>query len=196
MRIKDEHASRDVDRARDHVRHHPFATIVTAGLQATHMPCLLVEDADGLVIEGHVAKADPACAQLDGPLLLIFAGPAGYVSASWYRTRELIPTWNHVTLHVWGRPELIDAPLELLRRTVDHFEAPVDRPWSLDELQDGGREMAQEVVGFRLVAERWHLEEKLSQDKPEELQADVVAGLEADRPYRNDAVAAAMRRLT
>ncbi len=193
MRIKDEFASEDLTRAREHVRRHPFATIVTAGLQATHMPCLVAEDAEGLVIEGHVAKADPAAEQLDGPLLLVFAGAAGYVSASWYRTRELIPTWNHVTLHVWGRPALSDAPLDLLRRTVDHFEAPVERPWSLDEQEDGGRGMAQEVVGFRLAAERWHLEEKLSQDKPDELRADVGAGLAAEGPYRNDALAAAMR---
>ncbi len=195
MRIKDEFSADDLELARRHVRRHPFATIVTSGLQATHMPCLVVDDAGRLVIDGHVAKADPVAEQLDGPLLLIFAGPAGYVSASWYRTRELIPTWNHVTLHVWGRPALIDAPLDLLRRTVDHFEAPVERPWSLDEQEDGGRGMAQEVIGFRLAAERWHLEEKLSQDKPEELQADVVAGLEADGPYRDDVLAAAMRRL-
>ncbi len=195
MRIKGDFAVGDLGRAREHVNRHPFATIVTAGLRATHMPCLVVEDADGLVIDGHVAKADPVAGELDGPLLLIFAGPAGYVSASWYRTRELIPTWNHVTLHAWGRPELTDAPLDLLRRTVDHFEAPVERPWSLDEQEDGGRGMAQEVVGFRLAAERWHLEAKLSQDKPDEMQADVVAGLGALGPYRNDALAAAMRRL-
>ncbi len=192
MRIKAAFDVRDVASAREHARLHPFATIVTADLRATHMPCLVDEEAEGLVVLGHVARADPAAEGLGGPLLLVFPGPHGYVSASWYES-DTIPTWNHVTLHVRGTPELLDDALPVLRRTVDHFEAPVERPWSLDEQEDGGRGMAHEVVGFRLVAERWHLEAKLSQDKPDELQEDVVAGLEADGPYRNAALADSMR---
>src|SRR3712207_7104343 len=49
----------------------------------------------------------PACEQLAGPLLLIFHGPHGYVSGSWY-AGETIPTWNNVTLHVRGTAELLD----------------------------------------------------------------------------------------
>ena len=52
MRIKDEFRAKDVETARAIVRAHPFATIVTAGLRATHMPCLLDEAADGLAVLG------------------------------------------------------------------------------------------------------------------------------------------------
>lgn len=183
----------DLRTARWIVRAHPFATIVTADLHATHMPCLLEEETDGLVILGHVARPDPACEALDGPVLLIFHGPHGYVSASWYAS-DTIPTWNHVTLHVRGRPELLEDALPVLRRTVDHFEAAVENPWSLDRMGEAAGEMAGRVVAFRLPAESWHAEAKLSQDKPQDERARLRAGLEAPGPYANAPVAAAMRQ--
>jgi transcriptional regulator len=194
MHIQEEFDLADVGTARAIARDHPFATIVTGDLRATHMPCLVDEEAEGLVVLGHVARADPASDSLDGPVLLLFHGPHGYVSASWYG-EDTIPTWNHVTLHVRGTPELLDDALPLLRRTVEAFEAAVERPWSLDRMGDTAREMADEVVGFRLEAASWHAEAKLSQDKPEEEQRRVLAGLETPGPYANGPLAAAMRRL-
>ena len=193
MNIEDAFAVHDVATARQIVREHPFATLVTADLRATHMPCLVEEEADGLTILGHVAKPDPVAAALGGPLLAIFHGPHGYVSASWYES-DTIPTWNHVTLHVRGRPQLLDDALPVLRRTVDHFEAAVEDPWSLDRMGDTAREMADQVVAFRLRAEDWRMEAKLSQDKPADERERVIAGLETPGPYVNHPVAAQMRR--
>ena len=193
MRIKDEFRSEDLETARLIVRAHPFATIITEGLQATHMPCLLEEARDELVLLGHVARADPACEQLAGPVLIVFHGPHGYVSASWYG-EDTIPTWNHVTLHVWGTPQIFEDAMPVLRRTVDHFESAVAAPWSLDRLEDEGRGMAEHVVAFRLTAERWHAELKLSQDKSADEQERVLAGFGRSGPYANPPLAAAMRR--
>ena len=195
MHIKDEFDLADVELARAIARAHPFATIVTADLQATHMPCLVDEDADGLVILGHVARPDPVSEVLDRSLLLIFQGPHGYVSASWYES-DTIPTWNHVTLHVRGTPERLPDPLPVLERTVDHFEAAVEQPWSLRRMGETAREMADDVIAFRLRADSWHAEAKLSQDKPEHERARVLAGLEAPGPYRNGPLAALMRRFS
>src|SRR3954468_4054064 len=192
MRIKDDFALADVEAARAIARAHPFATIVTADLRATHMPALVEEDADGVSILSHVARADPASEGLGAPLLMIFHGPHGYVSVSWYGS-DTIPTWNHVTLHVRGTPELLDDAMPVLRRTVDHFEAAVEEPWSLDRMGEEGREMADQVVAFRLPAASWHAEAKLSQDKPGDERARVLGGLEAPGPYANAALAAAMR---
>lgn len=193
VHIQDAFELEQVQTARSIVRAHPFATIVGADLRATHMPCLVEEEADGLVILGHVAKPDPASQSLHGPVLLIFHGPHGYVSASWYGN-DTIPTWNHVTLHVRGTPELFDDALPVLRRTVDHFEAAVEHPWSLDRMGDSAREMADEVVAFRLRADPWHAEAKLSQDKPQDERDRVLAGLDRPGAYQNVPLAAAMRR--
>jgi transcriptional regulator len=125
-------------------------------------------------------------------VLLVFQAVHGYVSASWYES-ETIPTWNHVTLHVRGTPEPFADALPVLRRTVDHFEAAVERPWSLDRMGDDAREMADQVVAFRLAVDSWHLEAKLSQDKPDDERARLLAGLERPGPYADPALAAAMR---
>jgi len=184
----------DVATARSIVRAHPFATIVTADLRATHMPCLVDDEAEGLAVWGHVARADPVCEALHGPVLLIFHGPHGYVSASWYE-RDTIPTWNHVTLHVRGTPQLLEPAMAVLRRTVDHLEAAVEHPWSLDRMGETASAMARRVVAFRLRAESWHAEAKLSQDKPEDERGRVLAGFDSPGPYANAPLAAAMRQL-
>ena len=192
MHIKDDFEIRDVEAARSIARAHPFATLVTQDLRATHMPCLVDDEADGLTIVGHVACADPVAESLDGPLLAIFHGPHGYVSASWYAS-ETIPTWNHVTLHVRGTPQRYNDAMPVLWRTVEHFEAAVDQPWSLHRMGDTAREMADQVVAFRLDADSWHAEAKLSQDKPADERARVLAGLERPGAYANPWLATAMR---
>ena len=192
MHIKKEFAVRDLNVARSIVSAYPFAAIVTSDLRATHMPCLVDERSGGLAILGHVARADPVADGLDRPILAMFQGPSGYVSASWYSS-ETIPTWNHVTLHVRGVPQLFDDAMPVLRQTVEHFESAVEEPWSLESLGDTAREMADEVIAFRLPAASWHAEAKLSQDKPEEERSRVLTGLEREGPYANAALAAAMR---
>lgn len=192
MHIKKEFAVRDLNVARSIVSAYPFAAIVTSDLRATHMPCLVDERSGGLAILGHVARADPVADGLDRPILAMFQGPSGYVSASWYAS-ETIPTWNHVTLHIRGTPELVDDAMPVVRRTVDHFEAAVDQPWSLDRMGESAREMADQVVAFRLPADSWHAEAKLSQDKPQGEQLRVLKGFERPGPYANPALVSAMR---
>jgi transcriptional regulator len=194
MQIKPEFAIDDLETVRSIIRAHPLATLITSDLRATHMPCLVDEDADGLALLSHVARADPVAEGLGGPLLAIFHGPHGYVSASWYDD-ETIPTWNYVVVHLRGIPERFADAMPVLRRTVDHFEARVERPWSLDRMPETASDMAGEVIAFRLVADSWYAEAKLSQDKPPEDRRRVLGGLEGDAAYANPALATAMRRL-
>lgn len=192
MHIKKEFAVGDLEVARSIVKAHPFATIVTAGLRATHMPCLIDERSEGLAILSHAARADPVADDLDGPMLAIFQGPSGYISAGWYASAT-IPTWNHITLHVRGVPQLFDDAMPVLQQTVEHFESALEEPWVLESMGETAREMADEVIAFRLTASSWHAEAKLSQDKPVQERSRVLAGLECEGPYANAALASAMR---
>jgi transcriptional regulator len=191
MEIRPEFRVRDVEAARRLVREHPFGLFVSADLRITRMPCLLDEQAPGLAILSHVARADPLSERLGGPLLAVFSGPHGYISASWYES-ETIPTWNHVTLQARGVPACFDDALPLLRQTVEHFESALSCPWSLDRMGETAREMADEVIAFRLEATDWHLEAKLSQDKPADEQARILDGLQTPGPYANQALMRAM----
>jgi transcriptional regulator len=193
VKIKPEFRITDVDAARAVVRDHPFATIVSPDLRMTRMPCLLADDGPGLAIVGHVACADPVADRLDGPLLFIFAGPDGYISASWYE-QDTIPTWNNVTLQVRGSPERFADAMPVLRRTVDHFESRVEHPWSLDRMGTTAREMADRVIAFRIASADWHLEAKLSQDKPAGERARLIERLQGTGAYANPALARQMLR--
>jgi transcriptional regulator len=192
MEIKPEFRVGDVEAARRLVREHPFALFVSADLRITRMPCLLDEEAPGLTILSHVARADPMAERLGGPLLAVFSGPHGYISASWYED-DTIPTWNHVTLQARGVPECFGDALPLVRRTVEHFESAVPCPWSLDRMGETAREMADKVIAFRLEARDWHLEAKLSQDKPAHERANILTGLQTPGAYANHALMEAMR---
>ena len=51
------------------------------------------------------------------------------------------------------------------------------------------------MVAFRLRADSWHAEAKVSQDKPRSERDRLLGALEADGAYANPSLAAAMRRL-
>jgi transcriptional regulator len=191
--IKHEFAVGDLQAAHALVRAHPFAVIVAPDLRMTRMPCLVDEHpGEELVLLSHVARADPFATALGGPVLVVFGGIDGYISASWYAS-DTIPTWNHVTLHLRGRPEAFDDAMPVLRRTVDHFESAVEDPWSLTSMGEEAREMADKVVAFRMVADEWHLEAKLSQDKPPAERERLIDALESPGAYANRDLARAMR---
>jgi predicted FMN-binding regulatory protein PaiB len=60
---------------------------------------------------------------------------------------------------------------------------------------DTAREMAGEVVAFRLRASTWHAEARLSQDEPGEERAHILAGLQRPGVYANPTLAEVMRTL-
>ena len=89
-----------------------FAVLVSSGdggLTATHLPFLLDPEtgAKGTLL-GHMARANPQWRDLghcraDGrDVLVVFAGPHGYVSPNWYGDDPAVPTWNYQAVHVYG----------------------------------------------------------------------------------------------
>ena len=98
------------------------------GLFATHIPMLL-ESGEGKfgTLYGHMARANPHPKLFgDGEVLVIFNGPHGYVSPTWYSDRSMnVPTWNYVAVHAYGSPEALpaDVSAEHLGRLVAKYEA-------------------------------------------------------------------------
>jgi transcriptional regulator len=189
------------------ISEHGWALLVTngpSGPAVAHVPCLLDPERDPggeareLVVIGHAARADPAVACLadGGEALLVFQGPHGYISPAWYEDGPYVPTWNFVVVHLYGVPEVLAGAeaFDVLVRTVDHFEAARDEPWRLEgDALDHAHRIASGTLPFRLRATRIDAKAKLSQDKPRVVQERVVVALEAEGPYRQPELAAAMR---
>src|ERR1700751_5814241 len=94
---------------------------------ASHLPFLLERNAgsNGTLI-GHMARANLQWKDAHGQnALAIFSGPHAYVSPTWYEAEQVVPTWNYVAVHAYGRVEIVedaDALLEIVRETVRVYE--------------------------------------------------------------------------
>jgi transcriptional regulator len=177
------------------VRQNPWVTFVSptsTGLVASHYPAL-VEDGDGLSIVSHFGRPDDVLHELGRhEILVIVQGPHDYVSPSWYAPGDLVPTWNHVTAHLYGTPEILsdDENYAMLSLLTDHFERHHPGGRSLSEDEDGTRRTAKGTVGLRLRVTRFDARAKLSQNKAPEVVQNVIAQLEPTNP----ALADEMRR--
>lgn len=204
MRENPDYAMTGLDEVRALIRATPWATMVSSvdsGVVVSHYPFLLEEDEDGIVLVSHVGRPDERAHRLgESELAVVFQGPHGYVSPSWYGVRQAVPTWNFAAVHVWGVPEILgdDENLAVLERLVDHFEEALPEPFRLrvtDENAAYAERIVHGTVGFRLRVTRFEAKEKMSQDKPDEVVDRVTAALDAPGPYRNPALAERMRRV-
>ncbi|MDY7100477.1 MAG: FMN-binding negative transcriptional regulator [Actinomycetota bacterium] len=183
-----------------------FAHLVTAagGLAATPLPLLRVPAPDGPGrLVGHVARANPQWRDLpDGAeALAIFTGADGYISPSWYPSKaehgKVVPTWNYVAVHAHGTVTVHDDPawkLDLVTRLTDRHEADRAEPWAVsDAPADFVEQRLRAIVGVELRIDRLEGKRKLSQNRPADDVAGVLAGLDADGDPQGTAVAAEMR---
>lgn len=191
----------DPDEVKRLIRENPWATIVSHtshGLVASHYPVVLEEDADGISIVSHVGRPDEALHELGlHEIVLIIQGPHGYISPGWYENDEFVPTWNHVTAHLYGTPEILtdSENFRVLDELVEHFEKRMPDPVSLDFDEDAARRIARGTVGLRLRVTRFDARLKLSQNKTPEVFDRIVDALEADGPFSSQPLADEMKRV-
>lgn len=193
----------DVTEIRRVIEANPWATIMSAngdGLVASHYAVLLDESRDDLTVVGHVGRPDDHILGLgQHDLLVVFQGPHGYISPSWYGDTPAVPTWNYTAVHLAGVPEVLTdhENLVVLDQLVAHFESRMPEPrqmWERPNDQAYIERLASGTVGFRLTPTRVVAKRKLSQNKPPETIETVIAALSTDGPYSNPALAAEMRR--
>ncbi|WP_460773531.1 FMN-binding negative transcriptional regulator [Microbacterium sp. GXF7504] len=203
MRQNPSFALTDVAELRRLVERNPWATLVSStpdGLVASHYAVLLDADRDDLTIVGHVGKPDDLIHGLgERELLVVVQGPHGYISPGWYGDGPAVPTWNFVSAHLTGVPELLSAEenLQVLDRLVARFEEGRDDPrmlWRAPNDAAFVERLERGTVGFRLTPTRVVAKRKLSQNRPAETVEHIIERLEASGRDANPALAAEMRR--
>jgi transcriptional regulator len=177
---------RDHARAVAFVRANPFAILVSStaeGPFATHLPLVVREHGDRLVLRGHVAKANPHWQHLEREphCLLIFHGPHAYISPTNYETREVVPTWNYGAVHIYGNARVLSAPddlLTVLHELIPMFEPAYAEQWA--SLSQTYRErMLSHIVGFEIAVTKIEAKFKLSQNRTRQEQENVITSLES-----------------
>jgi transcriptional regulator len=166
------------------MRANPFAILISStedGPYATHLPVVIRETEDQVVIRGHVAKANPHWRYLEQQpsCMMIFHGPHAYVSTSNYTARENVPTWNYGAVHVYGTARVFASAEDLqgvLHELIGTFEAAYGAQW--ESLSDAYRErMLSHIVGFEIAVSRIEAKLKLSQNRTKEEQQNVIESL-------------------
>lgn len=168
------------------MRANPFAILVsttTEGPFATHVPVVIREQGDQMLIRGHVAKANPHWKHLqENPTtLMIFHGPHAYISPTNYSTREVVPTWNYGAVHVYGESrtysEITDL-LAMLHDLIPTFEAAYEQQWN--SLSEAYRtRMLGHIVGFEIAVKKIEAKFKLSQNRARDEQQRIIDSLGA-----------------
>lgn len=194
-------------RVRDHadalafMHANPFTILVSStdnGPFATHLPLVIRENGDHLILRGHVAKANPHWRYFEQqPLCMaIFHGPHSYISPSNYNTREVVPTWNYGAVHVYGNARVLAAPDELL--TVLHELIPMFEPAYADQwasLSQAYRDrMLSHIVGFEIAVTKIEAKFKLSQNRTKEEQENIIESLRSAPDTAVSGTAALMRK--
>ncbi len=183
----------------DLIRANPLATLVTTestGLNANHIPLILVETGSFGILQGHVARANPIWRESLSEIesLMVFHGSNTYISPSFYTTKEengkVVPTWNYAVVHAYGTLRIIDDAVWLrsqIERLTTQQEADFPEPWKLtDAPNDYIEKLITAVVGIEIVITKLEGKWKVSQNQPEKNKESVVVGLE-NRNNANDA---------
>jgi transcriptional regulator len=190
------------------IREHSLGLLITAGpdgLQANPIPFLIDSEApEHGTLRAHLARANPQARELAAvtECLVVFQGPQHYISPSLYPTKretgKVVPTWNYITVHAWGRPVVMDDAGWLRRQIGDltrHKEESRAAPWAVDDApEDFVAAQIKGIVGLEIPIARIEGKWKVSQNRPAVDQAGVVAGLRDSGPEAEAMAAAVAER--
>lgn len=162
-----------------------FATLTGAGDAypvATQIPLeIMVADNGVLTLSGHLMKnTDHHKAFLKNPqVLVIFNGPHCYVSAAWYGNPKTASTWNYMTVQAKGKIIFSDeegtyAAIKSLTNKYESGEsAATFNSMPIEYIQP----LLKAIIGFTITIESLDNIFKLSQNKTQKEQLNIIAHL-------------------
>ena len=199
------HFAGDEATGQEIMKAHSWALLMTSDEQgaplATHLSLIWRDDGTphGSLI-GHMARANAHWRLFERPAesLALFWGPHAYVSPTWYAPGPKVPTWNYVTVHAYGRPQVItETPrvLRVLSELAKTYETGAGE-WNLGALPPGNAEaQTKGIVAFRMPLSRVETKLKLSQNRDLEDRRRVIARLEASESQDAQTTATWMKRV-
>ncbi|MDR3478265.1 MAG: FMN-binding negative transcriptional regulator [Gammaproteobacteria bacterium] len=173
----------DINQLHQFIEQFNFATLIShvnGKLNVSHIPVMLNrnENTHGM-LAWHLAKQNPHARELDGSenALFIFHGPHAYVSPNWYKSSPSVPTWNYAVVHAYGNPK--QASHEQLESDLSQMvmQHEGDSHYSIPD--DYQRKLMDHIVGFRMEITKIEGIFKLGQNRSQEDQSGMLAGLQS-----------------
>ena len=188
MYIPENFAESDQNIISEHIHNNNFATVITErkGIPiASHLPLILEEEDNkpARLLGDMAVKNDHWRDFYDGnEALVIFLGPHTYISPSWYKNDNMVPTWNYSAVHVYGVPGIIEETWEtigILERATEIFEPQEKSKWSLKTLDQKLLDtMISNIVAFKISISRIEAKRKMGQNRRDEDVPGAIQKLE------------------
>ncbi len=177
-----------------------FATIVSLkeGVPlATHLPFIVKEKDGELFLTSHFAKANKQWENIEGQtVLVIFTEPHAYISTLNYDKELNVPTWNYLSVHAYGKAELItayEAVQKILQETIETYERPFLQKWN-GFPEDYKERMTNGIVAFELPIHDLQAKKKLSQNRTEREKAKIIDALSKSSASNDKLIADYMKK--
>jgi transcriptional regulator len=173
-----------------------FATLVSIheGVPfATHMPFTCKPQQNQ--IASHIARANPQWTTFhqNSEVLVIFQGDHSFVSPAWYDKHPSVPTWNYMTVHAYGKVRIVEEP-EKVKHLLHDLVLQYDKEWDMLQLPETYMQgMMKGIVAFEIELTKLEGKFKLSQNRSEGDQHNVVKALRQSENPVDQAIAKAMR---
>jgi transcriptional regulator len=195
---------KDKETAFSIMKENSFATVISTidGVpEATQLPLFLDSknelDAKNEYLYGHFARPNPQWRNIENrKVLVVFQGPHCYISPSWYETKTAVPTWNYVTVQVYGEATLINDDKEIqayMNKLVLQYEE-VDSTYNFEEVDANYiAGLNKGIQAFKIKITKIAGVEKLSQNHSKERQELVIKNLQLSNNENEHKVAALMK---
>ncbi|MEQ1635412.1 MAG: FMN-binding negative transcriptional regulator [Methylococcales bacterium] len=200
MYLPEQYKETNPERISEFIKSHSFGILITSpngAPFASHLP-FLFEPSSGSrgKLLGHMARANPQWQHFaeNLELLVVFQGPHAYISPSWYSSPG-VPTWNYTTIHIKGKPLLIEneSQLEtLVEQLTSIHEANLPTPWKPNLIGERRSKLLNMIVGFEIEITDIQAKFKLSQNRPLEDQLRIINELSQSNHQIETAVAKLM----
>ncbi len=176
---------KDTDKVIAFMKENAFAIITGLGEQypvATHIPLeVVVEANDKIILCGHIMKnSDHHKAFVkNSNVLAIFNGPHCYVSASWYNNPQSASTWNYMTVHAKGNIVFTDdtGTYAAIKAVTNKYEGTATAAAFDAMSKEYIDQMLKAIIGFTIEVEKLDNVFKLSQNKSESEQINIIEQL-------------------
>ena len=184
------------------MKENPFALITGIGENypvATQIPLAIKLKDDKIFLEGHMMrKTDHHLAfEKNNNVLVLFTGPHCFVNANWYTDPGVGSTWNYMTVHAKGKISFFDedGTRNAVKALSDKY-AGTSSQASFDNLpKDYIDHMIKAIVGFSIEVEQLDNVFKLSQNRDEPSQKNIIAQLRKRGDANSAGIANEMEKL-
>lgn len=195
MYIPSHFSETDLERVSEFIRANPLGLMVAnveGELVGNHLPFSMLDEKIqvGSKLISHAAKANPVwrLGKSNEKVLLVFSGYETYISPSLYpskqETHKVVPTYNYVSVHIYGRVRAIDdeqSKRRIVEALTNDMESDRQSPWAVsDAPEDYIKTMLANIVGLELLVEKIEAKWKASQNRPTKDRQGVIDGLRKD----------------